>query len=483
MSVNPALDKKQMSVNPALDKKQMSIKPVRDKKQMSVKPVQDKNLMTAGSVQGKLVRFAIPIFVGNLFQQMYNAADSLIVGNFVGSTALAAVSSTGNLVFLLIGFFDGMASGEGVVIAHCVGAGDKERTSRAVHTAAALGLLISALMTAVGVMGTPRFLAWMGTPDNVMPEAVLYLKIYFAGAAGLVLYNTFFGILQAAGDSRHPLYYLIISSLVNVWLDLLFIAVFHRGVDGAALATVLSQFLAAFLSLARLMRTNSSIRVDLRRICFTKDILVRMVRIGIPSGLQNSIIGLSNVVIQSYINSFGELAMAGIGAYTKVEGFAFIPVTSFSMALTTFVSQNLGAGEKRRVQKGVRFGTGTGIVMAAVIGALLDIFAPQLIAAFDSTPGVIAYGAARARIVCPFFCLVAFTHLMAAILRGYGRAGVPMMVFLVCWCAVRVLIIAAGGQFIHSIKLTYWVYPITWMLSSGSLFIYYRKEEKHLLAG
>ena len=344
-----------------------------------------------------------------------------------------------------------MASGEGVVIAHCVGAGDKERTSRAVHTAAALGLLISALMTAVGVMGTPRFLAWMGTPDNVMPEAVLYLKIYFAGAAGLVLYNTFFGILQAAGDSRHPLYYLIISSLVNVWLDLLFIAVFHRGVDGAALATVLSQFLAAFLSLARLMRTNSSIRVDLRRICFTKDILVRMVRIGIPSGLQNSIIGLSNVVIQSYINSFGALAMAG--------------------------------GEKRRVQKGVRFGTGTGIVMAAVIGALLDIFAPQLIAAFDSTPGVIAYGAARARIVCPFFCLVAFTHLMAAILRGYGRAGVPMMVFLVCWCAVRVLIIAAGGQFIHSIKLTYWVYPITWMLSSGSLFIYYRKEEKHLLAG
>ncbi len=452
-----------MSVNPALDKKQMSVNPALDKKQMSVKPVQDKNLMTAGSVQGKLVSFAIPIFVGNLFQQMYNAADSLIVGNFVGSTALAAVSSTGNLVFLLIGFFDGMASGEGVVIAHCVGAGDKERTSRAVHTAAALGLLISALMTAVGVMGTPRFLAWMGTPDNVMPEAVLYLKIYFAGAAGLVLYNTFFGILQAAGDSRHPLYYLIISSLVNVLLDLLFIAVFHRGVDGAALATVLSQFLAAFLSLARLM--------------------VRMVRIGIPSGLQNSIIGLSNVVIQSYINSFGELAMAGIGAYTKVEGFAFIPVTSFSMALTTFVSQNLGAGEKRRVQKGVRFGTGTGIVMAAVIGALLDIFAPQLIAAFDSTPGVIAYGAARARIVCPFFCLVAFTHLMAAILRGYGRAGVPMMVFLVCWCAVRVLIIAAGGQFIHSIKLTYWVYPITWMLSSGSLFIYYRKEEKHLLAG
>lgn len=311
----------------------------------------EKNLLTTGSVQKKMVRYALPLIVGNLFQQLYNAVDSLIVGNFVGSSALAAVTGTGNLVFLLIGFFNGMAIGEGVVIAHYIGAKDEERTSRSVHTATALGLVISAAMTVVGVLATPVFLVWMGTPDSVMPEAILYLRIYFAGSVGLIMYNTFVGILQAAGDSTHPLYYLIFSSLMNVVLDLLFIAVFGMGVAGAAVATIISQMLSAILSLIRLMRTDSSIRVRLRAIRFDRPILGRMIRIGIPSGLQNSIIGFSNVVIQSYINAYGEFAMAGIGAYTKVEGFAFIPITSFSMALTTFVSQNLGAGEAGRVKK------------------------------------------------------------------------------------------------------------------------------------
>ena len=351
----------------------------------------EKNLLTTGSVQKKMVRYALPLIVGNLFQQLYNAVDSLIVGNFVGSSALAAVTGTGNLVFLLIGFFNGMAIGEGVVIAHYIGAKDEERTSRSVHTATALGLVISAAMTVVGVLATPVFLVWMGTPDPVMPEAILYLRIYFAGSVGLIMYNTFVGILQAAGDSTHPLYYLIFSSLMNVVLDLLFIAVFGMGVAGAAVATIISQMLS-------------------RAIRFDRPILGRMIRIGIPSGLQNSIIGFSNVVIQSYINAYGEFAMAGIGAYTKVEGFAFIPITSFSMALTTFVSQNLGAGEAGRVKKGVRFGGLTGILMAVVIGILTDVFAPQLIGAFNSNPEVIAYGVARARIVCPFFCLVSFSR-------------------------------------------------------------------------
>ena len=484
----------------------------------------EKNLLTTGSVQKKMVRYALPLIVGNLFQQLYNAVDSLIVGNFVGSSALAAVTGTGNLVFLLIGFFNGMAIGEGVVIAHYIGAKDEERTSRSssalaavtgtgnlvflligffngmaigegvviahyigakdeertsrsVHTATALGLVISTAMTVVGVLATPVFLVWMGTPDSVMPEAILYLRIYFAGSVGLIMYNTFVGILQAAGDSTHPLYYLIFSSLMNVVLDLLFIAVFGMGVAGAAVATIISQMLSAILSLIRLMRTDSSIRVRLRAIRFDRPILGRMIRIGIPSGLQNSIIGFSNVVIQSYINAYGEFAMAGIGAYTKVEGFAFIPITSFSMALTTFVSQNLGAGEAGRVKKGVRFGGLTGILMAVVIGILTDVFAPQLIGAFNSNPEVIAYGVARARIVCPFFCLVSFSHLMAAILRGYGKANVPMIDFLVCWCVIRILIIAVGGLFIHSIYLTYWVYPITWTLSTLTMGIYYRKEE------
>lgn len=435
------------------------------------------DLMTVGPVKQRIIRFALPVFVGNLFQQMYNTVDSLIVGNFEGSTALAAVSSVGNLVFLLIGFFNGIAIGAGVVIAHYIGARKEKETELAVHTAVAVGLACSTVMTVVGMLLTPLFLQWMGTPDSVMPDAVSYLRIYFAGVAGLIMYNTFVGILQAAGDSRHPLYYLIFSSGINIVLDLVLIAGFRMGVAGAALATVISQVLSAILSMRRLMRTKEVYRLRLRSICLDGRMVSKIVQIGIPSGLQNSIIGLSNVVIQSYINSYGEMAMAGIGAYCKVEGFAFLPVTSFAMALTTFVSQNLGANEKERVGKGVHFGVLCGLILAELVGAGLFLFAPQLVAAFDRTPEVIVYGVARARVVTPFFFLCAYTHIMAAILRGAGHANVPMVIFLVFWCAVRIVIIAGVGMFVQDIAITYWVYPMTWGMSTAALWIYWRRKK------
>ena len=438
------------------------------------------DLMTEGPVRQRIIRFAIPVFIGNLFQQLYNTVDSLIVGNFEGSGALAAVSSVGNLVFLLIGFFNGIAIGAGVVIAHYIGARKQKETELAVHTAVAVGLLCSAAMTILGVLLTPLFLQWMGTPDSVMADSVTYLRIYFAGVAGLIMYNTFVGILQAAGDSRHPLYYLIFSSGLNIILDLVLIAGLRMGVAGAALATVISQLLSAFLSMGRLMRTNEVYRLRLRSICLNRMMVWKIVRIGIPSGLQNSIIGLSNVVIQSYINSYGEMAMAGIGAYCKIEGFAFLPVTSFAMALTTFVSQNLGANEKERVDKGVHFGVLCGLILAELVGLTLFLFSPQLVAAFDRTPEVIQYGVARARIVTPFFFLCAYTHIMAAILRGAGHADVPMVIFLVCWCAIRIVIIAGVGMVIRTINITYWVYPITWVMSSAALFVYWNKEKGKL---
>ncbi len=431
-----------------------------------------KDLMTVGSYKRKIVAFAIPVFIGNLFQQMYNAADSLIVGRFVGSEALAAVSSVGNLIFLLIGFFNGLSVGAGVVVARYIGARDEEMTSRSVHTTVALGLASSVVMTLLGVLFTPAMLRAMSTPPDVMPLAVSYLKIYFAGSLGLVMYNIFVGILQAAGDSRHPLYYLIISSVTNVVLDLLFIGIFQMGVAGAAWATILSQLLSALLTLIRLMRIDADYRVDLRKIRFDRGILGRIIRYGVPSGLQNSIIGLSNVVIQSYINSFGQLAMAGIGAYTKIEGFAFLPVTSFCMTLPTFVSQNLGAKEYERVREGIRFGVACTMVMGEALGLVLYVFAPQLIGLFASDPRVIEFGMGRARVVTLFFCLVAFTHVAASILRGCGKAMVPMVVMLVCWCAIRMLIILVLGHFIRTIQLTYWVYPITWVLSAGTFALY-----------
>ena len=291
--------------------------------------------MTEGSIPDKIVRFAVPLFLGNLFQQLYNTADALIVGNLLGDRSLAAVTSTGTLVFLLVGFFAGIFMGAGVVISRYFGSRETEKMRKAVHNAILFALLSGTALTLIGTTLTPIILGWMGTPAEVMPQSVTYIRIYFAGSLGLSLYNACMGIMQAVGDSRHPLYYLIISSVTNVCLDLLFIGVFRMGVDGAALATILAQFLSAALCLRRLFRTKEDHRLVLREIRPDREMLRLILRYGLPSGFQNSVIGFANVVVQSNINAFGELAMSGCGAYAKVEGFAFLPITSFTSAITT----------------------------------------------------------------------------------------------------------------------------------------------------
>ena len=299
--------------------------------------------MTSGSIPKQMVFFALPILLGNLFQQLYNTVDSLIVGNFLGSQALAAVSSSGNIIFLMIGFFNGVAIGAGVVISRYFGAREIERMQNAIHTTVAFGLIVSFIMTLIGVFFTPTLLRWMGTPDSVMAASVTYFKIYFLGSFGSIMYNFFVGILQAVGDSKHSLYYLIVSSVVNVVLDLFFIAVLKMGVGSAALATIISQYISAGLCLNLLLTTKGTHRIVPSKVKIHKELLGEILKYGLPSGFQNSIIGLANVVVQSNINSFGDMAMAGCGAYSKIEGFAFLPITSFTMALTTFVGQNLGA--------------------------------------------------------------------------------------------------------------------------------------------
>lgn len=431
------------------------------------------NLMTEGPIRKKLIGFAFPLFLGNLFQQLYNAVDSLIVGNFAGSNALAAVSSAGNLIFLFVGFFNGISMGAGVVIARFIGAEDKKNTEIAVHTTVMLGLISSLLMTVVGVGLTPWILKMMSTPDVVYGQSVMYFRVYFAGSLGFVMYNVFMGILQASGDSKHPLYYLMFSSLINVVLDLILIVGFHMGVGAAAFATVMSQLSSALLCLRRLMRVEADYRIVFKKLGMTAKMTKRILNFGLPSGLQNSIMAFSNVVIQSYINSFGELAMAGIGAYVKVEGFMFIPVTSFCMAITTFVSQNVGAGKMDRMKKGVFFGAFCTLATAEVMGVLLFVFAEPLVRMFDSNPDVIFYGVERAHIVTLFFFMCAFTHFMSAVLRGIGKPMVPMYVFLFCWCVARVLILTISSLYVHTIYMTYVVYPITWTISSVVLILYY----------
>nr|WP_317282448.1 MATE family efflux transporter [uncultured Sellimonas sp.] len=434
-----------------------------------------KTLMTEGTIWKKITFFAIPIFLGNLFQQMYNTVDSLIVGNFLGSNALAAVSSSGNLIFLMIGFFNGISIGAGVVIARYFGARDKKNVERAVHTTVAFGLAASVILTIVGTFFAPQILVWMQTPDNVLPQSTAYFRIYFMGSIGFVMYNIFVGILQAVGDSRHPLYYLMVSSVVNIVLDLTLIAGFHMGVGAAAFATAVSQFISAVLCMIQLIRSQEEYHLCLKHIRFEWDMLKQIIRFGLPSGFQNSIIAIANVVVQSNINSFGEMAMAGCGAYAKIEGFGFLPITSFTMALTTFVGQNLGAKNYERTKKGARFGMVCAMTIAEVIGIVIFIFAPVFIAAFDNTAEVIRFGVEKARTAALFYFLLAYSHSISAILRGAGKSVVPMIVMMVCWCVIRVAVLTVAGFFFPSIAVVYWVYPITWTLSSAIFLIYYKK--------
>ena len=423
--------------------------------------------LTTGSVPRRMLLFALPIFLSNLFQQLYNAVDSLIVGQFIGQQALAAVSSSSSLIMLLVGFINGVSLGAGVLIARYYGAEEEDQVERAVHTTLALGLAAGVALTVLGVALTPLILRWMGTPADVIHNSVLYFRVYFLGSAAVVLYNMGASILQSVGDSRSPMVYLIAASLTNVVLDLLFVAVFHWGVGSAALATILSQILSALLAFRRLARTRACYRVNWRRVRFEGPMLRQVVTLGIPSGVQNSVVSLANVIVQSNINAFGSFAMAGCGAYSKIEGFAFLPVTCFALALSTFVSQNLGARRFDRVRQGMRFGLLCSPLLAEGIGLVIFAFAPFLISLFNSDPAVVAFGVNDARTVALFYCLLSFSHCCAGILRGMGRPVVPMAIMLCVWCALRITYITVTVSFLPDIRVVYWAYPLTWTISSA----------------
>ena len=433
--------------------------------------------MTQGNPYGHMVAFAMPVLLSQIFQQLYNTADTFIVGKFLGTDALAAVSSSGTLIFLLTSFFVGTTMGSGVVISRYFGAGDGENISRAVHTNIAFGLVSSVILTVFGVAFTPTFLTWMKTDPTVLPQAIEYFRYYFLGATAMIMYNVCRSIMNAVGDSRRPLFYLIFSSVLNILLDLLFVAVFRWGVWSAAVATVISQAASVVLCCFQLMKKGQIYSVSLRKIRFHKDMLVEIIRYGLPSGIQNSVIGFANVIVQTQINSFGKFATAGYGVHAKIEGFAFLPITSFNMATTTFISQNLGAREFDRAKKGARFGILAATVAAEVIGVLNYVFAPALVGFFDSTPEVLELGVRQARTVALFYCLLAFSHAIAAICRGAGKAFVPMTIMLSVWCVFRIAYIETVVHIFHDISYIYWAYPITWGISSIIYMIYYKHSD------
>ena len=433
--------------------------------------------LTEGSIWKAMLLFALPVFLGNVFQQLYNAFDAWCVGNYIDDNALAAVSSSGSLIFMMVSFFNGLAMGVGVIVARAFGAKQYDTMQKTIHTAIAFGLITGVFLSIAGVALTPTILKWMGTPPEVLPQSIEYFAYYFCGAVFTVMYNIFVGILHAVGDSKHPLYYLIISTLINIALDMLFVAWLGLGVGSAAIATTVSQGISAALCFIHLLRVDAPYRVCVRKIRIHKHSLFEIIRYGLPSGVQFSVISLANVVVQANINSFGKAAMAGCGAYSKLEGFAFLPVTCFTQALSTFVGQNLGAQQYDRTKKGVAFGVLCSCICAQLIGLVCYIFAPQLIGLFTDSAEAVAFGARHMRTICLFNFLLAFSHCIASVLRGAGKPTVPMFTMLVCWCALRMTYVSVAVKFVNELTTVSWAYPITWTCSGIIFLIYFCKAD------
>ena len=433
--------------------------------------------LTEGPIGKQIFQFTVPLLLGNIFQQFYNAADTVIVGKFVGKEALAAVGSSGSLINLLVSLLMGVAVGAGVVVSRYYGAKQYEEMRATIHTTIAFGLIAGVILTAVGVGVTPLILRWMQTPESVMDSSVLYFRIYFSGVLTTVMYNIGSGIYRALGDSKRPLYFLIISTIVNIVLDLLFVAVFRMGIGGAATATVIAQGLSMVLVYWKMMREDTVYRVDWRAIRINKRYLRQIIAIGLPSGIQNGIVSLSNVVVQSNINGFGDIAMAGCGAYNKLDGFAMLPAGSFSLALSTFVSQNIGAERYERAKKGAAFGLVATMVISELMGILIYFAAPQLIHFFNDDGEVIRYGVLMAHNIVFAYALVAYSNGMAGVLRGAGLSRVPMFVMVGCWCVLRVIWIQLMVPFTQDIRVVFWSYPITWAVSALILTIYFFKVD------
>lgn len=430
--------------------------------------------MTQGVIWKQILMFALPLIAGNLFQQLYNTVDSIVVGNFVGKEALAAVGSVGPILNSMIGFFVGLSTGAGVVISQYYGAKEEEKVSRAVHSMLCLTLLLCVVITVLGVLLCPIMLNLMQTPEDVYREAKEYLMIYFSGISGLLLYNMGSGVLRAVGDSRHPLYFLIFSACTNTVLDIVFVAGFHAGIAGAAWATVIAQCLSAVMVLATLMRSDGAYRLVWRRLAVDWKILRRIVSVGLPAALQMVITSVSNIFVQSYINVFGSDVMAGWSAYSKIDAFMMLPMQSVSMAATTFVGQNLGAGEMKRAKKGTHASIFLSICITVAIMIPLLIFAPFMVSLFNGDVEVLRYGTLFVRMLSPFYVMCCINQIYAGSLRGAGDSRAPMVIMLCCFVFFRQVYLFVTSRVFGTIHWVAFGYPAGWILCSLIISIYYK---------
>ena len=437
----------------------------------------NKGDLTQGSVVKGLLLFALPIFLGQLLQQLYHLADAWVIGNFAGNNSFAAVSSGNALTWLIIGFFSGVSIGGGVIISRYFGAKEEENIEKAIQNNFLFGLIASVLATTVGLLITPQLLVWMQTPEEVMPYSLTYFTVYFGGVSTIIMYNFCMSIMRALGDSVHPLYYLVVSSVANVVLDLLFVAVFKWDVAGAAIATVISQGLSVVLCLIQMLKEKKTYHLDLKALRLDKGIMKEILVQGLPTGVQNAVISVGNLVIQGNINAFGAFAMAGHGAYSKIEGFVFLPITCLSMALPTFVSQNLGAKKYDRAKKGAAFGTICAMVLAEAVGMILLVVGKQALGFFVDTAESIVYGQIDIGIVAPFFFLLSFSHCAAGVMRGCGKSTVPMVTMLAFWCGLRIVYVTTAVYLNPVYQMISWAYPLTWACSSAVFALFLLRSD------
>lgn len=435
--------------------------------------------LTKGNIAAQILLFALPLMLGNIFQMMYNTVDSIVVGNFVGTQALAAVGSTTMIVNLFVFFFNGFSIGAGVVIGNAFGARNMDRLHRAVETIMTASFILCVLFTAVSIAAVGPMLKFMATPDDVFGEAMIYLRIYFAGISGLLIYNIGSGILRAVGDTTRPLYYLILTSVLNIVLDLLFVIVFHMGIAGVALATILSQFISAFLILYLLTFTKDIYRFSWRDMQIDKEILQRVFAVGLPAAIQSVITSFSNIFVQSYINYFGSGIMAGWSCYNKIDMFIMLPMNSMALASTTFVSQNIGAKQYKRADDGTTTAIVLSVSITAFIAALIWIAAPLAVSLFTRDANVIDAGTMFLRLNVFFLLLNCINHVLAGALRGRGDSRGPMVIMLIGFVLIRQIYLYVMTHFIaNTPAVVGFGYPVGWMATCVMELIYYRKKKK-----
>lgn len=436
--------------------------------------------MTHGSIVGHIIRFAIPLLIGNLFQQLYNTVDTWVVGNYVSNEAFSAVGAVAPIVNMLIGAFSGLASGVGVVISQYYGAGRNDKVQESVHTAVSLTLILSVFFTALGLLIAPYMIRFTNLHQNSVDDANAYLTIYFSGMIGLMLYNMGAGILRAVGDSQRPFYYLVVCAVLNTILDLVLVVGFHMGVEGVALATVLSQAISAILVIATLFRTDSCVKLHIRKLRIEWSIMKKMLFVGIPAALQLSLTAFSNVFVQSYINFFDQGLpsadyMSGWTAYLKIDQLLFLPMQSISMAITTFVGQNLGKNQVDRAKKGITRSVIIAMSATAIMMTPVLIFAPSIVGFLNDKPEVITNGTLFLRVLTPFYIICCFNQIYAGALRGAGNSRACMFIMLGSFVLFRQAYLFCMAQICNEVIPIVMAYPAGWILCSVITIIYYRK--------